>query len=290
MLNEKTIKDALNFYEIKDKVYLNKCLECIKYINSNSNLKNKFENVYNELYFNDEKTRNYWKMKTLNELFGNCYHPFITSILLLIGYKIHIKNMQEKKFDESQITIHKKRVKESLLNDIIDRHYESIRIPQMVWGIYFIKTKIIEVGRLQYELSDYEPINETKQKCIKIHVPKGDKLDIIKVKQSLKESKLLIKKYFNLENYNYYASSWLLSKEIKSVVNDNSNIAKFYDLFDILKEKNGIIDVLNFIFNLNNCNDYKQLEEKTTLQREVKKLLLNDIVINIGIGKLKENE
>ena len=49
---------------------------------------------------------------------------------------------------------------------------ENIRISQMIWAGYFINTKLIEVGRLQYEKNE---------NYIKIHIPSGDKLEIKKV-------------------------------------------------------------------------------------------------------------
>ena len=53
---------------------------------------------------------------------------------------------------------------------------------------------MIEVGRLQYER--YE-------NYIKIHIPSGEKLEIEKVLNSIKDSKEEIEKYFNLESPEY---------------------------------------------------------------------------------------
>ena len=191
--------------------------------------------------------------------------------------------MNKYNFDTYQVLAHKNRVKECLINDIYNRKLKGIRLSQTLWGIYFIKIKLIEVGRLQYEYC-----NNTKGKYIKIHIPKGDKLLYNEVLNSIKNSKKEIKKYFEIENYEYYCESWLLSKDILKLLDSNSNIAKFQQLFDIKKKKNAIKDILNFVYGLQQINSYYDLPEKTSLQSKIKDLLINGKEIYIGIGKYKK--
>lgn len=289
-INKEQIIKALKFYEINDKNYLNKCLECLDYINKYEDFRKKTEQVYNTLYNEkDYLIAKLWKINSKEELFGKHYHPFITSIILLMGYNFHNKNMKSLNLDNKQINIHKKRVKETLLNDIYEKGLDSIRISQMLWGTYFINLKIIEVGRLQYELVNINPVTKKEEKCIKIHIPKDDKLDIDLVKESLNNSKLEIKKYFKLDEFYYYCESWLLSKEVRSCVKDNSNIARFSNMFDITEGEECIRDILNFVYNDIECKDYTILDESTSLKKNLKNKLLNNVIINIGIGKLRED-
>lgn len=290
-LNNNFIDSAMKFYDIQDNEYKIKCYECINEINNNKVFKEKLKEIYHILYLdNTNKISELWKEKELTNLFGKRYHPFITNVLLLLGYKFHINNMKLYNLDENQINIHKKRVKESLINDIKIRNYDGIRISQMLWGAYFINLRIIEVGRLQYELIKFNPLNESEEKkCLKIHIPAGEKLDINKVKISLKDSKNEIKKYFNLENPEYYCTSWLLSRQINSIIDKNSNIAKFYSLFDVEDSENGINDILNFVYNIKECDDYNKLPENTSLQRKVKRMLIFGNKIKLGQGVLKKN-
>ena len=289
VINKKVINKALEYYNIDNMEYKLKCYECINYINNNSNLKLKMINMYNKLYDNKKNLRDYWKKKNIAELFGDNYHPFVTNIVLLLGYKIHIKNMKKYKFDKYQENIHKLRVKNALISDIEQRHYDGIRITQMLWGIYFINIKIIEVGRLQYELSNNNPINNKEEYCIKIHIPGDKKLDISDVEKSLVESKEQIKKYFKINDLEYYCDSWLLSKKIRNVIDNNSNIAKFSDLFYIIDGDDATCDILKYVYNIKECTDYNKLDEGTSLQKRIRKLLVNGIKIKSGIGKLKNN-
>lgn len=169
----------------------------------------------------------------------NHYNSFITNVLVLLGYKLHERNMENKNYNNTEKTLYKKRVTEALTNDIYIRKLESIRISQMIWGAYFINTKLIEVGRLQYEKCENH---------IKIHIPSGSKLDIEEVLNSINDSKIDIEKYFNIKNPEYRCDSWLLSNQINSIIDSNSNISKFYRLFEVKDGPDATKDILNFVF------------------------------------------
>lgn len=284
LIKKEDLEIALEFYNINIEDYKDKCYKCLDDINKNKELKTKLYNVLKLLYGNEsEQLELFWKESDLNRFLGESYNKFIHNIILLSGYKIHEKNMSKYNFDTYQVLVHKNRVRECLTNDIYNRKLEEIRLSQLVWGIYFIKIKLIEVGRLQYEYC-----NNKKGKYIKIHIPKGDKLLYNEVLDSIKNSKKEIKKYFEIENYEYYCESWLLSKEITKLLDSNSNIAKFQQLFDITEGKDAIKDILNFVFDLQQIDSYYDLPEGTSLQSKIKDLLINEKEIHIGIGKLKK--
>ena len=207
-INKKIIDKSLDFYNINDSQYKDKCYKCIEEINSNCELKHRVYNIYNLLYMDlDDNIRKLWEIKNITDLFGEVSNSYITSVLILLGYNIHEDNMKKYTFDKEQIYIHKQRVRETLLNDI-NKGYDGIRISQMLWGAYFISMRIIEVGRLQYEFVRFNPLNESEyKKCIKIHIPSGKRLLEKEVKSSIIKSKKEILKYFDLENPEYYCSS-----------------------------------------------------------------------------------
>lgn len=272
------IDNALEYYQINDIDYKNKCYKCIEDVNSIEDFNDRVEEVYDILY-NDEsfKIDTLWKIQNMVELFGEYYNSFITSVLVLLGWKLHEKNMINKNYNDKQKTLYKKRVTEALTNDIYVRKLENIRISQMLWAIYFINTKLIEVGRLQYERCENH---------IKIHIPFGEKLEIQKVLNSIENSKNEIEKYFNLKNPEYRCDSWILSNQINAIIDSSSNIAKFYSLFEVQDGPDATKDILNFVFNMQECDDYNTLIENTSLQRLLKKQLLENKSLKIGWGKL----
>lgn len=157
----------------------------------------------------------------------------------------------------------------------------------MLWASYFINLRIIEVGGFQYELVSENPITKEKEECIKMHVPKGASLKEEDVLSSIRKSVYEIEKYFNIKDINYYMESWLLSSEVLSLLDNNSNILKFSKLFYIKSGKECTRDILDFVFNDVYAKNYNSLVCKTSLQTKLKRLLVNKNEIHIGIGKLK---
>lgn len=285
---EEKIIEALHFYGIEDEEYKKRCLEVVYDINNNEVLKNKVEELFYKLYDrNKEGLSKLWKMKKVSELFGDC-NLFITSVMILLGCDIHRKNMSKYNLSDEQKSIHIKRVKNALLDDIYIRGYESVRISQMLWASYFINLRIIEVGGFQYELVSENPITKEKEMCIKMHVPKGASLKEEDVRSSIRKSTYEIERYFNVKDINYYIESWLLSPEVLALLDDNSNILKFSKLFSIKSMGECTRDILDFVFNDVYIKDYNLLVCKTSLQVKLKSLLINKKEIHIGIGKLKQ--
>ena len=183
------IEEFLYFYNIHDIEYRKKCYNCYEAMIRDKNIKNKFYSIKIMLIKNkNSEIEKIWKIKHINELFEKEVPPFITNLLLLSNCKEHKENMKKYGFKEEQINIHKIRVRECLTKDIYNRGYDGIRVSQMLWGMYFINCKLIEVGRLQYEYC-----NKNDYKFIKIHIPLGEKLLYKKVIDSLEHSKDEIK-------------------------------------------------------------------------------------------------
>lgn len=149
----------------------------------------------------------------------------------------------------------------------------------MLWAIYFIKIKIVEIGSLQFEYDS--------NSVVKIHIPKNTNLNIFKVKESLKKATIEMKKIYSIKNFKYICNSWLLSKQIYEIIDRNSNISKFYDLFDVTEGEECINDILNFVYGMDQCEDYSLLSENTTLQKKIKMQLLNENKFYLGMGVLK---
>lgn len=289
-MKEKELLEALDFYGVKDENYVNDCIFSLNVINTNESLKTRVNDLYEILYVKkDYKLIKKWKEKNKEDLFGKGYPLYITSILILMGYRVHYKNMIDYKMDDNQIDIHKKRVKGALLDDVLNRKLKSVRVSELAWASYFINLRIIEIGRLQYEVVFNNPINNKKETCVKIHIPRGEKLDTNNVKESLAISRTEINKYFKITNFDYYCESWLLSKDVLSCVSDDSNISKFSKLFDITPGSECKMDVLKYVFGIYDLNYNPEiLKEKTSLQKKLKEKLLKNDTISIGIGRLRK--
>ena len=288
MIDKDIIDKALNFYNI-DLQYRDKCYNCIEEINKKEKLSLEFSNLFKKLYIEEfTKIKDLWQCKGIDELFGDNVNPFITNIMVLLGYNYHIENMQQYNFDAIQIKIHKKSnlcvIKRTNMSFLIcpkNRKAEIYykRISQMLWAIYFIRARIVEIGSLQFE---YE-----SDSVVKIHIPKNTDLNVLSVKESIKKANIKMKQIYSINNFKYICNSWLLSKQIYEIIDKNSNIAKFYNLFDVYEGEECTKDILNFVYGIDQCEEYSLLPENTSLQSNIKKQLLNGKKFYLGLGVLK---
>jgi len=241
--------------------------------------------VYRKLYEDDfNSMMELWKVSDINELFAGHVNPLITNVMIALGYKIHLANMRDCALGMEQIRIHKKRVRACFEDDITDRGYRGTRISQMVWAAYFIRVKIIEVGRLQYQ----QAITDGNKQVISIHIPGGIKLNIADVKKSLDDSKAEVERVFKLKKCDYICHSWLLSNQIHELVDPCTNIYKFHELFTVQDGKDCIKEIMSFVFKTENCDDYSALPENTDLQKQIKERLVEHKTFYLGRGILKQ--
>ena len=106
---------------------------------------------------------------------------------------------------------------------------------------------------------------------------------------SIHRAKNVIKDYFKIDNFQYVCDSWLLSPEIHELVSKDSNIYRFYELFDVSKGYDCVQDILDFVYQITDC-DFHNLREETSLQRVIKQYLLEGNQIHLGLGILKSRQ
>lgn len=84
------LEEALKYYSIKDNNYKEKCNKCINEITKDEKIYKKANEIYEILYIDKTgKLIELWKEKDINLLFGEKVNPFITNVLLLLGYEYH---------------------------------------------------------------------------------------------------------------------------------------------------------------------------------------------------------
>ncbi len=276
-------EEILDFYELDDnfKESFYKELEIVKH---DINL-NYLVYLWYFIIFLTKDTFNILRWETKFDYFRDNGSFMLPVLALLMGYNLHKQMMETNNYDLEQINYHKENVRLSLISDGYRMGIKGIRFSQMIWGSRFMKGHIIQVGSLQYELK----VNFWNgEDVIFIHIPRNTALDTISVNYSLNNAAKLIKKYLKVENLKCMTESWLLSPELKSILNENSNIINFQKKFSIVEIKENVKDFLNFVFNDPLFNgDYDELCANTTLQKEIKKKLLVGEILHIGIGILK---
>lgn len=275
-------QEIFDFYNLDDN-FRKRFLEEITILKEDINLNFLVYLWYFIIFFkNDYKISRWTFSENYFKSHGSC---MMMSVALLMGYNIHIKVMEELNFDKEQIFWHKENIRLTCLSDNKRLGLDGIRFSQMIWGSRFMKGHIIQVGALQYELKKNYLDGED---VIFIHIPRNTKLDMESVDKSLSRALLEVKKYLTHDDLKYVTESWLLSRELRDILDSNSNIIKFQDKFLVVKEVLNVKDFLNFVFDeTNSIKDYKMLKEDTRLQKGLKGKLLRGEKLHIGIGILK---
>lgn len=295
-LDKKYADEVLNYYKLDDISFRKKYLETIDMINSNIYLKVLCYLWHYILYIDDSGLyKDVWNWNETKGLFKEAGNHMMPVAALLSGYEIHLKNMENRKFDQEQIDEQIKNVNQCCTMDRQRFGIEGIRFSQMICGSYFMNGRLIQVGRLQYEFDEEVPksVKEFKDgSYMYIHIPKEEHLNIDDVNNSIKSAKEKIEKFYpeiEISKLQFYTNTWLLSNELDNILDANSNIIKFKNKFDIIAQTENTEDFLNFVFQEKVYNvNYENLKEETILQSKLKEYLLENKKLHIGLGILKE--
>ena len=141
---------------------------------------------------------------------------------------------------------------------------------------------LFRIGELEYEMKHIE-----ENIVIGIHIPSDVDFSPSAIDNSLASAKHFFAAYYpELSNAEYRCHSWLLDKQLKAMLNENSNIRSFQNRFEIFDEGEVGTDFIEWLYNTKST-DYAMLPENTSLQRNMKKHILSGGVIRDAYGRLK---
>lgn len=163
-------------------------------------------------------------------------------------------------------------------------YYQKFGTYQFIWAWWFprqISLNEYRIGALEYELVDGE------EREIAVHIPSDANMRIEAVKQSLEDFFQFRKKYFQeWENVKLTCDTWMLMPELKELLGENSNIVAFQNLFEIDEVDYEAVWYMQWIFPGFEKVD-ESLPEKTKLQRELKRSLLQGGKFGVAKGHLR---
>lgn len=141
------------------------------------------------------------------------------------------------------------------------------------------------IGALEYERKFFD-----NGPGIAVHIPSDADFSSESVEKSLKEAKVFFGKYEpEMEGCEYRCHSWLLDPQLKNMLPEGSNIRKFQERFEIYDPGEPGRDFLEWLFQCQDVpeTEYRNLSEKTSLQRKVKQHILTGGKIYNACGRLK---
>jgi hypothetical protein len=161
--------------------------------------------------------------------------------------------------------------------------YEEWVFDRDWWTFRQTAMTVFRLGELEYEMKSIDI-----DRYISIHIPSDAVFLPEKVKASLLASRAFFRAHFpDYENVEYRCSSWLLSPALKTLLPPQSNILAFQSLFTLTGEDYSGSGYITWVYK-RKYDDYRELPEETTLQRNLKQYLLSGEVLSVGKGVLKK--
>lgn len=148
------------------------------------------------------------------------------------------------------------------------------------WTYRQISMNILRIGALEYQFKEHEG-----EKVIALHIPSDADLSRVSVDASFEQSELFFRTYYEEYEYSKYTcNSWLMSPVLRPLLSRDSNILSFQNRFDIIKEEREDKEYIEWLFRVPTDMEYRDLPQKTSLQRKVRELLLRGGAVGSAFG------
>lgn len=166
----------------------------------------------------------------------------------------------------------------------LHEYHQTFQTYKFVWAWWFprqISLNEYRIGALEYEFVD------AQNREIAIHIPSDADLRKMSVAQLIKDFNEFRAKYYpEWKAVDLTSDTWMLMPELKEILGEESNIVAFQNLFEIDTVDYDATWYMGWIFpGIENIDEL--LPERTTLQRKMKKYLLEGKKFGIAKGHLK---
>jgi hypothetical protein len=153
------------------------------------------------------------------------------------------------------------------------------------WNYRHLNCTLFRIGALEYEL-----LEKNGERKISVHIPSDADLS----PESLDESFACARRFISAKFPDYadaviYCESWLMYPTLHELLPEGSRILGFQDRFEITRVNSASSHHLVYIFHRADCTDLSALPEDTSLQRRVKKYLIEGGGICSAYGVYKGN-
>lgn len=149
------------------------------------------------------------------------------------------------------------------------------------WTTRQVGCHLFRIGELEYEMkyADGKPV-------IEIHIPSDADFSKEACDNSINLSYSFFAEYFPVyQDCEYRCHSWLLAPELKNMLSCKSNIINFQNRFKIIEKGEPDTEFIEWLYNTRTV-DYMSLPETTSLQRNMKRYLLDGGTIGNALGIL----
>jgi len=167
----------------------------------------------------------------------------------------------------------------------LNEHYKTYGTYKFVWAWWLpreISLCEYRIGALEYEFVDGE------NREISMHIPSDADLKKESVLQSLNDFYCFRDTYFpEWKNVRMVCDSWMLAPALEELLSESSNVLSFKRMFEIEHANEDAMWFMGFIYPGYGVVD-ENLPETTSLQRKMKKHLLEGKKVGVAKGYLKD--
>ncbi len=191
----------------------------------------------------------------------------------------------------------------------IERYYAvndayGLSAHDMKWLGYIYRYETFQIGSLKYrkypltyaEIErtgiDYLPLSDTVKKnfyeglnVVYVHIANGADLSEEAVTSSFASADIFFDTHFPEYDFDYYISrTWLLYPGLDEILDEESNIIKFKNRFEIIGTHHGIEQSLSRIYGTVDLEEIKKLDKTSSLMNTAYKHLDS---LGVGVGVIR---
>ena len=246
-------------------------------------LKLGFPKEYNREFYAALESINVSDAQTLENYDKNC-DDGRRNLLTFLFFCSRLEKSYEQKGTDKQVLL-------DTLKDIVTwtNTWSQIKgglyLGELSWLTGHLSMRLFRLGRLQFCMGK----DKDGKNVVEIHIPEGAPLDPVECRASIDRAKDFFAKHFPEFEYQYFTChSWLLDSTLKELLNENSNIIKFQNLFDITEQDESYA-LLGYVFTWDTTllNIRNALCTSDFAQR-VKKYVLSGKKFHEGLGYIKK--
>ena len=141
---------------------------------------------------------------------------------------------------------------------------------------------LFRIGLLEFDMKYGDDM------YIGVHIPSDAVLEYNALKESFEMARAFFTKYFpDYADKEIRCSTWLFAPEVRERLSETSRIRLFGDFFDLTPTDKKSNAFTIWLFGVEDTGNYENLKEDTSLQRSMKKFLLEGGQITTTNGVLK---
>ena len=133
-----------------------------------------------------------------------------------------------------------------------------------------------ELSTTPETIEGYREVLKEGDNVVAIHITNGEPFHIDTVRESFRMMDEVIEKYYSdLDIKAYHGYSWVFNKHLRDIMGRDTNLTLLADMFDLYPTSGGHHGIFEYVFKRPGSTPIEELPEDTSMQRAIKKYLLD---------------